>query len=74
MAWSEVQHGGLAMELKQHPGLWTLKGDRNKGLDVRLGEMGALRIIRGAFEEKVVWDVSLEMEKPKEGALRKLFK
>ena len=74
MAWSEVQQGGLAMELKQHEGLWALKGDRINGLNVRLGDLGTLWITRGRFEGKVVWDVYLGMKKPKEGALRKLFK
>lgn len=74
MAWSEVRHDGLAMELKNHLGLWALKGDRIDGLDVRLGDLGALRITRGGFEGKVVWDVFLQMEDPKEGTLRKFFK
>lgn len=65
MAWSEVQHGGLATKLKQGPGLWVLKGHRIHGLDVRLGQLGALSIVKGCFEGNVVWDVYLDIGAPK---------
>ena len=74
MGWSEVQHGGLAMELKKHAGLWALKGDRIDGLDVQLGELGTLWILRDTFEGEWVWNVFLHMEKPKEGTLQRIFK
>ena len=74
MAWSEVRRDGSAMELKTHPGLCALKGDRIDGLGVRLGELGVLRITRGAFEGKRVWNVFLQMPKPKVGPLRKFSK
>ncbi|MCJ1273109.1 hypothetical protein MMC21_000898 [Puttea exsequens] len=73
MAWSEIQHN-FAIELKHHPGLWALKGDRINGLDVRLGELASLRILRGTFHEQIVWDVCLDIEKPKDSTFRKIFK
>lgn len=49
-----MQHGGLVTKLKQGPGLWILKGHRIHDLDVRLGELGDLRIAKGCFEGTVV--------------------
>ena len=71
MAWSEV-HNGTASDLKQHSGLWALKGDRASGLDVRVGEVASLRIIRGELQDKLVWDVYLDGVK--NGMLRNMFK
>ncbi len=70
MAWSEVRNG-VASELRQHLGLWALKGDRASGLDVRLGDVGTLRITRGKFQEKLVWDVYLSSVKS--GMLRSII-
>lgn len=72
MAWSEVGAHGNATELSQHSGLWALKGDRVNGLKVWIGELAALRIKRGEFRDKVVWDVYLDNFK--DGTLRKIFK
>ena len=59
MAWSEMWDG-FATELRQHPGLWALKGDRVKGLNVRIRDVATVRIVRGEFQDKVVWDVFLD--------------
>ena len=75
-AWSTVRHK-RAREVNHHPGLWALKGDRIDGLDVRFAELGDLRIDRKKLEEKVVWDVFLDLTgfESKEGSkLRRLFK
>lgn len=72
LAWSEMSNG-QAMELRQHPGLWALKGDRVSGLIVRVGEVASLRILRGIIKGKLVWDVYLE-NVVKESMLRKLLK
>lgn len=73
MAWSEVQHHGLVTKLKQGPGLRILKGHRIHDLDVRLGELGDLRIVKGCFEATVVSDVYLDMIAPKPGAENPIF-
>lgn len=65
-------HGGFASERKQHRGLWALKGDRLTGLEAQIGELAALRIIRGEFQGKVVWDVYLDNMK-KESIIHKIF-
>lgn len=67
MGWSEV-HDGAASELKEHLGLWALKGDRLTGLDVRIvrksyDQFAVLRIVRGEFQGKTVWDVFLDNKK-----------
>ena len=74
-AWSTVS-GKYPMELRHHPGLWALKCDRIKGLDVRFPKLGALRIYRGTFEEKRVWNVHLDLTgvESKEGILRRVLK
>lgn len=72
MTWSEVVDGN-ASDLKQHSGLWALKGDRLDGLDVRVGELASLQIVRGESEGRLVWDVHLN--NVKEGSmLRRMFK
>ena len=71
-AWSEVQDG-VAIDLRQEPGIWILKGDRVNGLDVRIGELvslrnnygvmeelAVLRIVRGEYQDSLVWDVHLD--------------
>lgn len=73
MGWSEV-HNKTAMELKEHPGLWAVKGDRVDGIDVRLVEeqspvygettkvdIGTLQIVRDEFWDKMAWDVYLSI-------------
>ena len=72
MAWSEV-HNGIASELRQHSGLWALKGDRVSGLEVRVGELATLRIIRGEFQDRLVWDLYLDGVKDS-SMFRKIFK
>ena len=71
MAWSEVVWGA-AFELSQHSGLWALKGDRVYGLDVRIGDLATLRIVRGEFQNSLVWDVYLD--NVKSSTIRKIFK
>jgi Heterokaryon incompatibility protein (HET) len=71
MAWSEVRDGE-AIELKRHPGLWALRGDRINGLNVRIGELGVLRIVRGELQDRMVWDVYLD--NVQDSTFRKIFK
>lgn len=70
MAWSGV-YNRCASELRQHPGLWALKGDRVNGLDVRIADLAVLRIIRGEFQDSLVWDVYLD--DVKSNTFRKIF-
>lgn len=70
MAWSDIVNG-VASDLRQHSGLWALKGDRLSGLEVGVGDLATLRIVRGEFEEKLVWDVYLESVNDK--LYRKIF-
>ena len=70
-AWSEM-YRGTALEELQHPGLWALKGDRLNGLDVSIGRLATLRIVRGEFKDRLVWDVYLD--NIKDGITRKIFK
>ena len=74
-AWSTMI-GKYPLELRYHPGLWALKGDRIKGLHVRFPKLGALQICRGTFEEKGVWNVDLDLTglDSKKGILRRIFK
>lgn len=62
VGWDEI-HLEEAYELGTC-GLWTLRGDRVNGLDVRLGD-GHLRIVRGMIDDKYVWEVYLT--EPKQG-------
>lgn len=71
-AWSQVRDG-VASELSQHRGLWALKGDRLNGLHVRIASLAALRITRGEFQGKMVWDVYLDNMK-EDSAFGKMFK
>ena len=71
MAWSEV-HNGVASDLRQHSGLWALKGDRVNGLNVRVGELATVRFVQGEFQDRLVWDVYLD--NVKDSILRKVFK
>lgn len=48
-----------ALELKQHQGLWALKGDRWRGLNIRVGDVADLRILREVFQGKLVWVMQL---------------
>lgn len=60
VGWDEI-HLEEAYELGTC-GLWTLRGDRVNGLDVRLGD-GHLRIVRGMIDDKYVWEVYLTESK-----------
>ncbi|MCJ1271842.1 hypothetical protein MMC22_011747 [Lobaria immixta] len=71
MAWSEVWNG-VAIELEQPSGLWALKGDRVKGLNIQIIDVATVRIERGEFQDKVVWDVFLD--NVKNSIIRKFFK
>ena len=71
LAWSEI-YNGTASDLKQHSGLWAVKGDRVNGLNIRIGDLATLHIVRGESQDKLVWDVHLE--NVKNGLLRKVFK
>ncbi|KAG8527669.1 uncharacterized protein KY384_007822 [Bacidia gigantensis] len=72
LGWSEVRNG-VASDLRQHSGLWALKGDRIEGLEARIGEFATLRIKRGRLGEQMVWDVFLD-NCIKETTLKTLFK
>jgi hypothetical protein len=61
LAWSKWKKGTV-LPLALHPGLWAFKGDRVDGLDVQLGdysskEMFSVRMARGRFGDKLVWNV-----------------
>lgn len=71
MAWSEVSNG-VARELRHHPGLWALKGDRVKGLNIQIQDVATVRIVRGEVQDKVVWDVFFD--NVKNNIIRKIFK
>ena len=75
MAWSEVRRGA-ANALRQHPGLWALKGDRVNGLNVRIWGSTAVRMVRGEFQDRLVWDVYLDNpgDSVKPSAFRRIFK
>lgn len=68
MAWSKIING-FAIELKEHPGHWALKGDRIDGLKVRIGNLANLRIVRAKLENKLVWDVHLDKPVVKEDSV-----
>lgn len=67
MAWSEIRNG-VASDLKHHSGLWAVKGDRVRGLDVKIGKLATLRIKRAECKDHLVWDVFLD--DVKDGAFR----
>lgn len=67
---SQVRNGVV---IGQQDGFWALKGDRLTGLNVQIGELVALRIIRGEFQGKVVWDVYLDNMK-KESIFSRIYK
>jgi hypothetical protein len=69
-AWSQL-FNGAAFQLEHHPGLWAMKGDRINGLDVRLADVAILKIIRGEFQDRLVWDVYLD--NVKDNTFRKIF-
>lgn len=76
-AWSRV-HNGVAWELENEPGLWVLKGDRISGLHVELmgsKKIATLHIARAGFQNKIVWDVSIEdlHYNEKKGVFRRMF-
>ena len=49
----------MEMELRQKPGLWAVKGDRQKGLDLRIGGFAHLFIVRNECKDNLVWTVYL---------------
>jgi hypothetical protein len=58
MHWS-TEKDGAAMQVRGESSLWALRGDRLTGIDVRIGDLGKLKIARGEFQDKVIWDVIL---------------
>lgn len=63
MGWSTTMQDVSCIvmnELEFHPGLWAMKVDRVNGLDVRIGDLAALKIVRGAFQDGFVWEVLLD--------------
>lgn len=46
-------------------------GDRANGLEARLEKLAALRIVRGEFQERLIWDVYLDNMKG--GTFREIF-
>ena len=71
LAWSEM-YDGTASALRQHSGLWAVKGDRIDGLNVRLGDVARLIIARSEFQRQIVWNVFLD--NMKSSVMRKVFK
>ncbi|KFY51743.1 hypothetical protein V497_08890 [Pseudogymnoascus sp. VKM F-4516 (FW-969)] len=59
-AWSSVYTGAAASEVLHHPGLWAIKGDRISGLTVSVENMVSVRITRGEFQDKLVWDLYID--------------
>lgn len=57
-AWSQVIYG-FAQEVPRHPGLWAIKGDRIRGVNVEVHNLVSLQIVRGEFQNKLVWDLYL---------------
>ncbi|OBT94247.1 hypothetical protein VE01_07792 [Pseudogymnoascus verrucosus] len=57
-AWSKV-FNWLAHEVERHPGLWAIKGDRIRGVNVEIHNLVSLQIIRGEFQNKLVWNLYL---------------
>lgn len=70
MAWSQSFNGAV-FQLEHHPGLWAMKGDRINGLNVRLPDVAILKIVRGEFQDRLVWDVYLDTVK--DNTFRKIF-
>ena len=55
-----TQPGCRSLALQQRPGIWALKGDRVRGLHVRIGNFASLRIEREENEHKLVWGIYLQ--------------
>jgi hypothetical protein len=64
--WSNLYDGTAWPVPGELNSLWALKGDRLDGLDVEIRNkrftFATLRIVRGEFQDKVVWDVYLDEE------------
>lgn len=58
-AWNEAQ-GTSVMTVSAQTGLCALRGDRLDPLYANVFELGTVRIVRGAWYEKLVWEVYLE--------------
>ena len=74
LAWNELK-GTSVMALSQRSDLWALKGDRLDGLHVKIPELCELRIVRGEWDNKLVWEVHVEnLENSLAGDVKGFFK
>jgi len=53
LAWNTIGRKHVS-ELKLHPGLWALKGDRINGLDVSLGGLARVKIERAGYQGRLI--------------------
>lgn len=74
LAWNEI-NGTSVRPFSQRSYLWALRGDRLDGLHVKIPELCELGIVRGEWENRLVWQVHVDkLENSLAGGIRSLVK